>query len=295
MADAATTTATPAAPATTPPPAATTPPPATQGEVLSAQDIKAKNELKKEMQRVSDARAALAKDKAEVDEYRREESMLAVDPDSFLKKRLGEKWYETLTKAKLGDDSSLAVQQLRNEFEAKFKAQQDAEAARVAEETQRLEQEREQTVEEARVALEEFRTEATTFVKEKPDDYQAIHALKLEASVAEKAQSHFNQTKKVLSHKEAADLLESELDKAVEAVLATKKWQEKLGKKSEPTKPTQPPQLVVPRSAPTTLDNGMRAGAAPVSPQRLTKEQKYEKAMARLAEWEAEKAKSQAQ
>jgi hypothetical protein len=43
-----------------------------------------------------------------------------------------------------------------------------------------------------------------------------IHALKLEASVAEKAQSHFNQTKKVLSHKEAADLLESELDKSVE-------------------------------------------------------------------------------
>lgn len=260
-------------------------------EALSVADIKAKNELKKEMQRVAQERQALAREKAEIDEFKKRQALASVDPDAFLKPVYGDKWYEALTKAKLGDDSSLAIKQLREEFESRFKEQQAQAQQEQAQRETQLAEEKQKAEEEARVALEEYRNEATSFVKEKADDYQVINALGLEAAITEKTQTHYAQTKKILTHKEAADLLESELDKAVEKVLATKKWTERLGKQ-EPPKPAAP-QFGSPRSAPSTIDNGMRAGAAPQN-QRPTREEKLQRAMARLDQWEAEK-KAQAQ
>jgi hypothetical protein len=95
-------------PATEPPPTWSSRRLGNSSEALSVADIKAKNELKKEMQRVSE-RGARPREGRDRRVQEAPGSSLAVDPDAFLKPAYGDKWYETLTKAKLGDDSNLAV------------------------------------------------------------------------------------------------------------------------------------------------------------------------------------------
>lgn len=287
------------APVTAPPPAAVAPPPEAKpapapdpAEAAKAEQIrlrgieirKQRNEaqakLAAERDQLRAERDAKAKELADLSTWKKR---LAADPE-VLRDVYGEKWYETLTKAKLGDDSNLQVRQLREEFEAKFAEQQKTLDAERESRQKELAAQAENAKRAEAKAQAEFARDAGEYVKANPEKHETILALAAQGSIVAIAEREYKRTGVVLSEEKAAELTEKELDDAILKVIGTKKWKAKLAALTPPV-PTTTERWAQRRS----IGNDMAPSpAAPVADERLTKQQKLARLTERLARERAE-------
>ena len=243
-----------------------------RGIAIKAQREKEMSGLRSEVERLR-ARAAKA------EEYESRERNAALDPDAFLKPALGDKWYEALTKAKLGDDSNLQIRSLRDELRGEIEKERTANKDRDTQQQARLDAERARVSEEERQYVEEFKLETGEFLKANAEKFELVSALELAPTIADRIKSHFDQTGRVLSHEEAAGNLEKELDALIEKVLLTKKYQARL----QPKRPeAERSAFELSRSSRRSIGNDMAPSTQPETTKFLTREQKLQRAIASL-------------
>ena len=149
------------------------------------------------------------------------------DPDAALREVYGEKWYEALTKAKLGDDSNLQVKALRDEFEAKFKAEQDIRQQQAEEQRKKLEAEAASATEAEKKAVQDFHASCADYAKTHADEFPTLNAIGAHVNVGPEAQALY-EAGKPSTEADAAKSVEAKLDATIEKVLGTPKWLEKI-------------------------------------------------------------------
>lgn len=128
--------------------------------------------------------------------------------------------------------------------EAKFKTveQQMAEMRKDYEDkiqAIRAEKQSDQQLQEQEI-ISNWKASVNTFVAEHPEDYQLIPKFKSEDLVAETAEEFFKTNGRVITNKEAADLVEQYLEEQVLDAAKTKRIQSKLGIKEEAKLPARP-------------------------------------------------------
>jgi hypothetical protein len=291
-ATAQTTTPPPASPETPP---ATTPPPqpadaalaakkAAEAEQIRLRGLAIRKQREEERKKLADENAALkaerealAKEAAEAKKWRQR----ALQDPEALKDLYGDKWYESLTKAKLGDDSNLQVKAMREELMGEVESlKQQLEEARKAKEAEATQA---KTAEEQaeQEALQDLHAEAQEFVGAKKDTYASVATAGLHAEVAKRAHAAFMEGKtRTIDLDAAAASVEAELDKVIEAVLATPKWAKKYrAAAAEPAKRKEEAPQWQPRRS---IGTDMTPGSAPPPTGKLTPEQKRERALKAL-------------
>lgn len=129
--------------------------------------------------------------------------------------------YDQLTQFLLNGQqptADLQMKQVRDEVEA-LKKQQVEEKRRVQEQAKRqAEQEYQQTI-------QDFSSEIKDFVVTNKDNYELTNMYQGDAIVYATIEQHFANTKKIMSIKEAADLVEGYFEEQVRAAQQTKKFQ----------------------------------------------------------------------
>lgn len=275
------------APAQTPPPqaadAAIAARKAQEAEQIRLRGVAIRKQRDDERKKLTDENAALkaerealTKKAADHEQWKRR----ALQDPEALKDLYGDKWYESLTKAKLGDDSNLQVKAMREELMAEIEtlrakdgerekaAQTDA--AKAVEAQQREEQ----------LALADLAEETKALIESKKDTFSTLSVVGLHAEVAKRTQAAFMAGKR-LDPEAAAAEVEAELDKLIETVLATPKWAKKYRAATEAPKPRkeEAPQWTPRRS----IGTDMTPGSAPPPAGKLTMQQKRERALAALS------------
>jgi len=230
------------------------------------------DELQKQSKRHALDRQQLAKEKGawstekgallkEVEELRKLKPLLEqfdVNPDAFLESKMGKDYYDKLTNRRLSGGAPAAevvaseLQKLDAKWQARFNEEfqkRDA-AAKTAQQTAA-----QQRAEGTRKLL---KSDAAEFIKANGKDYGALAALGDEASLAsmlaQRIEIEYNKTERkdpatgevvfgrVLSTKEAAELIEQEVLALVEKVTATEKWKQRGAAKTASTTTGEPPQ-----------------------------------------------------
>lgn len=166
-----------------------------RGLALKAQDLAQKSQALKDRE-------------AEYQTWQQERAAFKRDPSRFLTKELGEKWYDKLTEVQLNGgkvtpelvDAAVdeRIQAFERKQEAERKQAQQDEASRVAKEHEEF--------------FSSWRQDVAAFVKAQGDAYELINAFEVHDRVTAKIESEFAKTKKLLTPKEAADLVEQELE-----------------------------------------------------------------------------------
>lgn len=211
-----------------------------KGLLLKQQDLKAREEAI--AKRIADMEA-----KEQEREKRRavyKQNPLAALEDNGLD-------YDSLTAYVLNDKKptpDLAVKSVKEELEA-FKRQQEDERKKA------IEEEKARIAAEEKAAVERFHRENIDFVKANAAQYEYITALDQHHVVNQVIEQHFAQSKKVLTAKEAADLVEQFLEEHVVKATATKKWQAKQQQAQQKAEPEKRPDPAPQRS----INNGMTA------------------------------------
>lgn len=211
MAEAAITPAPPTAPA----PGAgavVTPPPDPRFVALA----KKEEALVAGQQKLSSEKAQHAKDLQELAEHKKRMENALRDPDSYLRPVYGEKWIEKLNEYRL-NANTVTPELLDQHIEKKLSALD-----------QRLEDQRKKDKDEADNAakaaadqqMTDWRNSVVEFVKGAPE-YELINAYDAWGLVPHTIEAHFEQTKKLLSPKEAAEQVEKDLE---ERAKKTKKF-----------------------------------------------------------------------
>jgi len=163
-------------------------------------------------------------------------------------------------------------------FEA-FKEQQEEERAAAAAKERELLQQKHQE------ALETFRSDAQEFVKSHSDEYELINLYNQAPLVISTIEQHFEATSqdgkpgKVLSFKEACDLVEKYLENEAMKAMSTKR----LSAKGTPQPKVEPPaggKQETPAQQ-RTLTNTMSSSAPSLLPPK-TEQERMERAMAAL-------------
>lgn len=179
--------------------------------------------------------------------------------------------YAYITNFVLNDSKptpDMEVKSVKDELAEYKKQQQDERSKLLADEKAKLESEEKQVVETVKGQIFEF-------LKANPDDYELTNLYEYEDKVYEVIEEHYAQKTKVLSYKEAADLVEKYLESEVDKVTTTKKFQAKaLPQPKEDTKQSTPAQS-------RTLHNQMQPPTSIRAPAK-TDAERYERAMAAL-------------
>lgn len=218
-----------------------------------------------------------------------------INPEGFLKSVYGDSWYDTVVAAKLNggvptadvlaSEIARAKEEIRSEFTAKDAEREkaSAEAARQAEAD----------------ARQQLHSEMREFLKASGKDYPAFRAIGSEEHVAtllaRRIESEYKRTErrdetsgkllmpgKILTTKEAADLLESDLLALAEETAAHEKYQPKLREKLQPKQP--PPGGSSQRPDPQqrrTLSNDL-TGSTPGRAPAMTDAERRERALAAI-------------
>jgi len=162
------------------------------------------------------------------------------------------------------------IKSIEEKFEQKFKS---------VEEQQRIEKENAAKAQQEQIAqaIESFKTDLKTYLNENSETYELINFYGAQDMVFDTIEKHFEATQKILGMKEAADLLEKELEEQVEKALATKKLSSKLQTKSTEASPTKGAQPAEPRG----LSNNMTSSAPSLLPAK-TEEDRIQRALAVL-------------
>ena len=213
-------------------------------------------------EKVAAEKAALARERAEVEALRKEaESWKSKDA---LKKTKPLEWlkehglsYEQLTEVQLAGGEptpSLLVDEVKGEVA-------DLRKAIAEEKRQALEAEQSRLKAETDRVLEAFGKQCEQFIGQNAEKYEYTHLFGQAALVRQVVEEHYNVHKKVLSIPEASDIVEAYLEKEAEKLTASKKFKAKVGAPVLP--PKAPPEKSAVEAQPRTLSNLM-AGSTTV-------------------------------
>lgn len=183
--------------------------------------------------------------------------------------------YEDITNAALSGVKDLTpemrVKKLESQVEARFKAQEEAEKARIEVETQRLNQAREQ-------AMQEFKEQTHAFIESNADKYELTNLYGQADLVIATIESHYEKTQKegkpkVLSQAEAADLVEKYLEAELDKATKTKKFQ---ARTAAPVAPGKEPTTT------RTISAAQPSTMKPTGGPARTEEERLARALAKL-------------
>lgn len=233
---------------------------------------RAKEEAKALRAAIDNDRAELSKREARMQEF---EKIKADNPMKALE-FLGLS-YNDLTQYFLNNGNptpEIQVQGVRKEIEDLRKAQEERDRLQV-------EQAKAQAERDSAEVIQAFQGEINSFVTERSDEYEFINVYGLQNRVYNKIQEFFNETQKVLSIKEGADLVEEEVLGELKKAQATKKYKQL-------TSPPPPSDKKVDNSfqskahtQPRTLSNNMTSNVASTLPAK-TEQERMARAMAAL-------------
>lgn len=166
-----------------------------RGLALKAHDLAQKQQAHKERE-------------AEYQAWQTERASTKRDPVRFLEKEFGKDWYDKLTEVKLngGKVTPELVLETIDERLGSFEKKHEAERLKAAEAEQSKVQAEEQRM------LETWRADVAGFVKQNAEAYELINHFEVHDRVTAKIESEFAKTQKLLSPKEAADLIEKDLE-----------------------------------------------------------------------------------
>lgn len=126
--------------------------------------------------------------------------------------------------------------------------------------------------------LSEFNQEVGDFVKQHSGDYELTAMYQGEAIISATIEQHYTNTKKILSIKDAADLVEKYFEDQVAAAQKTKKFQAKQTPKEEKG---QPKRESVSKQSTPTISNELTSSAPSLLPAK-TEQDRINRAMAAL-------------
>jgi len=242
-----------------------------QGIVKAQQDLKAKEaELAKREETLGSAGSLESQRKKEV----AENPLKALEYYGVTYEQLtnfilqGEKATPEMTASKIVDEK----------FEAFKKQQEEEKAAAAAKEREDLEKQHQET-------LEQFRTDVQDFVKSHSEEYELINLYNQAPLVISTIEQHFEATSKdgkpgkILSFKEAADLVEKYLEDEAMKAMATKRLSAK-GAPQPKVDPAKAGEAETPAQQ-RTLTNTM-SSSAPSLLSPKTEQERMERALAAL-------------
>lgn len=235
---------------------------AAQIRVQEAKELEAK---------IAAREAAIAEKEARLEAFEAKRKGAKLNPKAFLDE--SGLTYQEITEYFLNDEKptvSAETASIREEMNAWKKEQEDRE-------TKAAEDAAQAAREAADAQIAAYKVRLTEFVTTNADDYELINLHEQHDLVFETIQTHFEQSKKVLSNKEAADLVEKYLEEQIEKSVSTKKMQSRFGKKEEPT-----PERDAPKGSSTTLTNTLTSSAAPSMLSPKLENDRMARALARL-------------
>jgi len=254
--------------APTPEPVVETAPPVVEEDSFAKRFAALARKEKKMRQETEETKAI--KDKY-VD-YETAKKLAKTNPEEFLKKY--DLTYEDLTQFYINGRPKVDPKVLEIEEELqKVKKERDEERTKLQEETRQA-------------AISKFKTEQTSVVKAAGARFELINTTGAYDLVYDVTREYFETNKdengvgKILSHEEAADMVEKYLEQEVEKFLKADKIKNKFVKTDAKTETTA--KIEQPESK--TLTNSMTSSANPQS-KPLTREESIERA-ARLIKWQ---------
>lgn len=215
----------PQAPTTTPPPpAAVVPPPARPAAPAEDPRFAAlaakESAIVKAQREIAAQRDSFAKERQEYEAWKQQRTQATRNPEVLAKEVWGDNWYDKLTEFRLNGQQvtpDIIAQTVSEQLSAFEKRQADARAAQEA--TQR-----EQAQAQAQQAYDNFKQETHAFVAGRGEEYELINLHGAHNLVTRAIEQHFEATQKIMTAKEAADLVEAHLAEQVQKSLATKRF-----------------------------------------------------------------------
>ena len=157
-----------------------------------------------------------------------------------------------------------------------FKAEQkQRDDERIANETKAKADAEARQKKELEDAWEAYNTEVTEFTTKNADDYELINTYNQQALIAQTVDEFYQKNKRVLSIKEASDMVEAYLESEAKKALATKKFGSTVKKDSGEPIPT------LNKKETKTLTNSMQPTSASVLP-AASEQDRMRRAMAAL-------------
>lgn len=225
-----------------------------------------------EKRKLQAEREAIAKDREEITKWRQQMAEAKNNPIAAL--QASGYSYKDATDFVLNNSSMTAEQQIKavqDEIKALKDSQETKDKSFKEEQAKAAEQQVKETI-------EAFKSEVNDFLAANQEEYELIHFTENQELVFSTIEEHFSRTKKVLSIKEASDLVEKYLeDQTHKAITETKKMKSKFQLAQE--------QKVDPGSASTskTLSNSATiSSSAPSTLPAKTEQDRMRRALAAL-------------
>lgn len=244
-----------------------------------AKEQAAKAEIAAERAKLDAERAEIEKSRAEAKEARETLERAKSDP-GYLEKIYGPDWYEKLTEYRLAGNKpppDLAVRAVEERMEGRlsaFERKQEEDRKREIADRQKRDEEAKSSAEaEKQRVIEAFHAETVEFVKAHAEEYELTSLYEQHDLVPQVIEEHHRATGKILSAKEAADLVEKHLE---EQVVKAEKSKRLGGRFAKPAPAPEPP----PKPAPT-LSNGSAATPSFVGPPK-NEDERLARAMAAM-------------
>lgn len=178
--------------------------------------------------------------------------------------------YQDLTNMVLNGEKvtpEIQVKSIEEQMKTWMKQQEEAAKLKEQQETERLTKEHELTI-------QNFKEEVKEFVSTRSDEYEFINLYDQQELIYATIEEHFNNTQKVMSIKESADLVEKYLLDQANKALKTKKLASMLKPQAEEKKDA-------PREPSKTLNNTMTSSVPSMLPAK-TENDRLKRALAAL-------------
>lgn len=195
-----------------------------EAQVSRGLNLLAKKERENALARrkLADEWKKLEATRKELDEFRAAKESAKRNPEAYLRNVYGENWYDHLTQYRLNGapPAEMVAAAVDEKLAAFEKKQQEAEEAR-------QNQARESQEQEYQRILGALHEEAKEFVAGNKDSYELIELYGSHALIPQTIDAIHRRDGKVLSVKEAADLVEQYLEEQAKKAQAAKKFQPK--------------------------------------------------------------------
>lgn len=239
-----------------------------------SQFVRQQQELKREREEFAKKQSEFAKEREEYDKYQQKKKLAKLNPTVALED-FGVS-YEELTDYQLrgGTPPGEVIAQSVKEQLAQFRKEHEEALAKDRDAHKKQ-------VEEAQAQqIEDFKVNMKGFIIEKGDEFELVNLYQVYDTVFETIQQHFDKTQKVLSVKEAANLVETHLEGEADKAFKSKKLSTRyapLEPKLEPQTPQQTRESVS-----RTLNNSMNSSSVPSALTPKNEEERIKRALAAL-------------
>lgn len=182
--------------------------------------------------------------------YEERKAKAKIDPESYLSE--AGLTYQELTDYYLNGKKPTTETKLQatEERVQKFIEEQERK------EKEKTEQEQLNAQKQVEETITEFKTNIATYLETNKDTYELTNLLEGQELVFDTIEAQFNKTKKVMSIKEASDLVEKYFEDQVERATKVNKFKDRFGKPEAEDKKPEP-------TGSKTLSNALPSSAAP--------------------------------